>query len=72
MNEGEEDQPSIMLTGDTVEKVSQSCYLCDMLSCGGGVEAAVTTRVRCGWKKFKSAAGVLLWEKLVTDDESSV
>ncbi len=40
-------------SGITLEKVSSFCYLGDVLDAGGGVDSAVTARVRCGWKKFR-------------------
>ena len=36
--------------GETVRKF---VYLDDRVSAGGGCEAAVTARTRCGWVKFK-------------------
>ena len=33
--------------------VDSFCYLGDMLNADGGVDLAVTTRVRSGWKKFR-------------------
>ena len=39
--------------------VKQFCYLGDMLNCSGGADSAVTTRVRCGWGKFKELAPFL-------------
>ena len=35
------------------------CYLGDMISAGGGVEASTTVRVRCGWKKFRKLSPLL-------------
>ena len=40
---------------DQVETVGQFTYLGDRLSAGGGCEAAVTARIRCGWVKLMSA-----------------
>ena len=39
---------------DEVETVMEFTYLGDRLSAGGGCEAAVTARTRCGW--------VMSWE----------
>jgi hypothetical protein len=39
-----------------LEKVKKFCYLGDMLDADGGVDSAVTTRVRCAWNKFKELA----------------
>ena len=43
----------LVAAGETYEKVDSFCYLGDMLSAEGGVDAAVTTRVRSAWKKFR-------------------
>lgn len=39
--------------GETYNRVDNFCYLGDMLSAKGGVDAAVTARVRCAWQKFR-------------------
>ena len=44
---------------DKLEVVASFCYLCDMLSAGGGCEIAVTTRVKTAWKKFRELLPVL-------------
>ena len=36
---------------DEVETVREFTYLGDWVSAGGGFEAAVTARTRCGWVK---------------------
>ena len=41
-----------MLDGEKYEVVSRFCYLGDMIDAGGGAEAAVTARIRSGWKFF--------------------
>ena len=38
---------------DEVETARESTYLGDRVSAGGGCEAAVTARTRCGWVKFR-------------------
>ena len=38
-----------------VETVREFAFLCDRESAGGGCEAAVTARTRCGWVKLRSA-----------------
>ena len=38
---------------DEVETVREFTYLGDRVSAGGGCEAAVTVRIRCGWVKFR-------------------
>ena len=41
------------------EVVDKFCYLGDMLSVGGGADAAVVTRVSSGWKKFRELEPIL-------------
>ena len=36
-----------------METVSEFAYLGDRVSAGGGCEAVVTARARCGWVKLK-------------------
>ena len=43
----------------SIEIVDEFCYLGDMLSVDGDVEAAVTARIRMGWFKFWSLASFL-------------
>ena len=38
---------------DGVETVREITYLGNRVSAGGGCEAAVTVRTRCGWIKFR-------------------
>ena len=38
---------------DEVETVREFTYLCDRVSAGGGCEAAVPARTRCGWAKVR-------------------
>ena len=35
-----------------MEKVRELAYLCDRVSAGGGCDAPMITRTRCGWAKF--------------------
>ena len=44
---------------DEVETVSELTYLGDRVSAGGGCEAAVTARTRCGWVKFRECGELL-------------
>ena len=44
---------------DVVETVSEFTYLGDSVSAGGRCEAAVTTRTRCGWVKFRESSDLL-------------
>ena len=47
---------------DEVETVGELTYLGDRESVGGGCEAAVTARIRCGWVKFWEC-GELLYSR---------
>jgi hypothetical protein len=42
-----------------VEKVEKFCYLGDTISVGGGVDQAVTARIRSGWNSFRQLASFL-------------
>ena len=44
---------------DEVETVGEFKYVGDRVSAGGGCEAAVTTRARCGWVKFRECVELL-------------
>ena len=44
---------------DKVEAVREFTYLGDRVSAGGGYEAAVTARTRCGWVKFWECSELL-------------
>ena len=51
-NIGEAAEQEVKLC-DEVKIVRESTYLGDRVSAGGGCEAAVTARARCGWVKFR-------------------
>ena len=44
---------------DEVETVREFTYLGDSVSVGGGCEADVTVRTRCGWVKFRECGKLL-------------
>ena len=46
-------------TCDEVETAIEIIYLGDRMSAGGGCEAAVTARTRCGWVKFMDCSELL-------------
>ena len=59
-------RPSVAGDGEILEVegerygvVNSFCYLGDMLDGSGGAEAAVATRIRCGWKKFQELSPFL-------------
>ena len=62
---GEVAQPSaadlegLAVDGETYERVESFCYLGDTLDADGGVESAVTARIRSGWTKFRELASFL-------------
>ena len=43
-----------------MQTVNRSCYLGDKLNSSGGCEAAVTTRVRIDWVRFRKCGELLL------------
>ena len=44
---------------DEVETVQELTYLGDRMSAGGGCEAAVTARTRCGWVNIRECGKML-------------
>ena len=48
----------VTIVGDVIKKVAKLSYLRDVLSSGGGMQEAVTAKIRCGRKKFKDIASV--------------
>ena len=44
---------------DEVETVGEFTYLGDRVSAGGGCEAVVTARTRCGWVNFRECGELL-------------
>ena len=49
-----------LVYGDvSLERVDKFCYLGDMISAGGGLEAAVNARIRSGWRKFRELLPLL-------------
>ena len=47
-------EEKVMLAGSNLEVADKFCYLRDMLDAGGGAESSTVTRVRSGWKKFRT------------------
>ena len=54
-------QISVDIGGDAanLELVDKFCYLGDMLSVDGDADAAVETRIRIGWNKFRQLVKLL-------------
>ena len=50
---------------DQVDFVKSFCYLGDRLNASGGSEAAVTTRTRIGWIKFRECGELLYGRKFL-------
>ena len=44
---------------DEVKTLTEFTYLDDRVSAGGGCEAAVTARTRCGWDKLRNCGELL-------------
>ena len=44
---------------DEVETAREFTYLGDKVNAGGGCEAVVTARTRCGWVRFKECSELL-------------
>ena len=55
----EEDKVMALGVREECEVVDKFCYLGDMLSAGGGADAAVVTRIGCAWKKFRELKPIL-------------
>lgn len=53
------DLEGITIDGDTYEPVNTFCYLGDTLDANGGADAAITARIRSGWKKFRELSPFL-------------
>ena len=48
---------------DQVDFVTSFCYLGNRLNASGGSEAAVTSRTRIGWIKFRKCGELPYWRK---------
>ena len=44
---------------DEVETVQEFTFIGDWVCAGGGCEAAVSARIRCGWPKFRECGELL-------------
>ena len=44
---------------DEVKAIQELTYFCDSISAGGGYEAAVPARTRCGWVKIRECVELL-------------
>ena len=53
------DREDLMVGDEQYKMVHSFCYLGDTLNANGGVDLAVTARVRCGWWKFREMAPFL-------------
>ena len=47
------EQDGLTVQGEVYQTVKSFCYLGDTVDAGGGVDAAVTARIRSGWNKFR-------------------
>jgi hypothetical protein len=50
--------------GVVLERVGKFCYLGDTLNADGGSDLAITTRIRCAWKKFRELTPILAAKRL--------
>ena len=50
---------SVAVDGQQLAVVDSFCYLGDIISAGGGCEAATVTRVRAAWGKFQELLPIL-------------
>ena len=57
---------------DDVETVREFTYLGDRVSAGGGCEAAVTARTRCGWVKLRECGELLYGRRCPLRPKGSV
>jgi len=58
-------RPSVDIGGHAnLELVDKFCYLGDMLSVHGDADAAVETRIRIGWNKFRQLVSLLTNEDI--------
>ena len=55
-----------------METVRELTYLGDRVSAGGGCEAAVTARIRCGWAKFRECGELLYGWRFPLDLKGAV
>ena len=55
----EDEDKMITLDGDNIEVMDRFSYLGDVSSTEGGVQKAVTSRIRSAWKKFKEVSNVV-------------
>jgi len=53
-----------------LELLDKFCYLDDMLSVDGDAEAAVETRIRTGWNKFRQLVPLLTNISLLVSSDS--
>ena len=55
-----EEEADVVVEGESFEVVDKFCYLGDMVCREDGVDAAVTSRLRCAWAKFRELAPCLI------------
>jgi len=59
IHQDEDEAKSVKLDNDVIEVVQEFRYLGDVVGSGGGVQSAVTARIRAGWRKFSEMSQVL-------------
>ena len=64
---------SVDIGGDAnLELVDKFCYLGDMLSVDGDADAAVETRIRIGWNKFRQLVPLLTNKDIIHSEREIV
>ena len=67
-----EDKEVLLGEAGSLECVDKFCCLGDMLGCGGGVDDAVKTRVKCACGKFRKLEPILTQRVLEDEREDPV
>ena len=64
---------SVDIGGDAnLQLVDKFCYLGDMLSVEGDADAAVETRIRIGWNKFRQLVALLTNNDIIIEGEREI
>ena len=56
----------------SLEIVESFCYLCNVISCGGGVESAIRNRISCTWSKWRELASLLVNHSIPLEERAKV
>ena len=58
----DDSQDNQEMAGDTLKRVTNFCYLGDMLAMDGNVATATLARKQSGMEKVQGAVGVVVWQ----------